>query len=158
MRKSEITSLTWEGVNLETGWIHLKPENTKTDEPRDIPISPRLKDHLSRLPRSEEFNNVFIFRGKPMDDFKTAWPKARKAAGIEDFWFHDLRRCFITRMRRLGVDNYTVSAITGHKTESAFKCYQAIEKIDLTNAVEKLSRPAPVQREVSENDGCNVST
>lgn len=147
MRKSEITSLTWDCIDMKNDLITLKPERTKTNEARTIPISFILKDYLTSLPRSLRKPNVFLYRGKSMNDFKNSWDTARTNAKIENFWFHDLRRCFITRMRRLGVDFFTVRAITGHKTMAAFGAYQAIELKDIKDAVERLSTAAKLQRE-----------
>ena len=46
MRKSEILKLTWDGVDLKAGIIRLRPEDTKTEEGRIIPLTKELSETL----------------------------------------------------------------------------------------------------------------
>lgn len=39
-----------------------------------------------------------------------------KAAGIEDFHFHDLRHTFATRLRAVNVHEYEIADLLGHST------------------------------------------
>ena len=41
-RRGEIENLRWEQVDLDAGFITLRPGDTKTNEGRRIPISPAL--------------------------------------------------------------------------------------------------------------------
>src|SRR5262249_9523228 len=49
MRAGEIKGLTWEKVDLKTGFIRLAAEDTKTNEKRAIPISPALQEVLEEI-------------------------------------------------------------------------------------------------------------
>lgn len=42
MRGGEILGLLWSMVDLEEGFINLKPENTKTNEGRAIPLNDEM--------------------------------------------------------------------------------------------------------------------
>jgi len=57
--------------------------------------------------------------GNTKNSFTTACRKAE----IKDFHFHDLRHCFVTRMRRTGIPDYVIMSITGHRTYAVFERY-----------------------------------
>jgi site-specific recombinase XerD len=50
----------------------------------------------------------------------------------------DLRHAFVTNMRSAGVDYFRITAITGHKTMSAFKRYHTIDHQELHQAIGQL--------------------
>ena len=60
-----------------------------------------------------------------MGSTKKSFDTANAEAKIEDFRFHDLRHCFVTRMRREGVPDHVIRAITGNKTMSVFMRYDS---------------------------------
>jgi integrase len=85
------------------------------------------------LPRQNEW--VFNFRRKHLTDIRTGFLSACQKAGIRDFRFHDLRRCFVTRMRRKGIPDRVIMAITGHRTMECFRRCDSITEDDLKAAV-----------------------
>jgi len=133
MRRGEILGLLWSQVDLNNGTIRLQGENTKNGRGRVIPISPRLKTTLESLPRCSD--HLFLYRGKPIKRICGSFANARTQAGIIDFRFHDLRHCFVTRMRRKGVADRVIMAITGHRTFECFRRYDTISTDDLRQAV-----------------------
>jgi integrase len=133
MRKGEILNLNWHQVDLRKGLIRLEAGGTKTRKGRIVPISPRL-DKVLR-PMLKDLLPVFIYKGKLLRDIRTGFYKACKDAGIQDFWFHDLRHCFVTNSRRKGIPDRVIMAITGHQTLECFKRYDTISIDDLTRAV-----------------------
>jgi len=141
MRRGEIISLTWDRVDLRKGFIHLSSGKTKTGCRRKIPISKALDEYLRSVPRSIGTDHVFHYRGKPINYSKEAWKTALKRAGIKDFRFHDLRHTFVTRMRRAGVHDHVIMAITGHKTQAMFRRYDTVDGNDLLEAVHKTCAP-----------------
>jgi len=133
MRSGEIFKLTWEQVDLDRGFITLFPEQTKTNEGRKIPVSPRLHQTLSQVhPRR---GPVFPYRGKSVNSVKRSFIRACQQAGIENFRFHDFRHTFVTRMRRAGKQDRAIMAITGHKTFSVFTRYDTVDEEDLRRVV-----------------------
>jgi integrase len=50
MRRGEILGLTWDRVDMKTGFIRLREIDTKTGEGRNIPIGRELGEVLRRLP------------------------------------------------------------------------------------------------------------
>jgi site-specific recombinase XerD len=54
-------------------------------------------------------------QGRPIHSSRNAFESAARAAGIEDFTFHDLRQPFASRLVMAGVDLPTVKELLGHK-------------------------------------------
>ena len=131
MRKAEIIDLIWPRVDLQKGFVRLSAGMTKTDTPRVIPIHPKVRTILEKLPRGLHTDRVFLFDGKPFKEFKRAWKTALKDAGIEDFCFHDLRHCALNNLRRSGNDFFQIMALSGHKTMSVFKRYNLVTEDEL---------------------------
>ena len=133
MRRNEILNLKWDQVDLKMGIIHLHGAGTKSGKSRQVPISPLLKETLNKIPRLGEY--VFMYKGSHLRDIRTAFQIACQRGGIEGFWFHDLRHCFVTRMRRKGIPDRVIMAITGHQTLECFRRYDSITVEDLVRAV-----------------------
>src|SRR4029450_3936673 len=58
MRAGEIIKLTWDKVDLKTGFIRLAAEDTKTNEKRAIPLSPILRDTLEEIRKEQRDGKV----------------------------------------------------------------------------------------------------
>ncbi len=52
MRQGEILSLTWGQVEMEDGFIRLRPEDTKTNEGRLVPFNGGLREMFKVLTRN----------------------------------------------------------------------------------------------------------
>jgi integrase len=127
MRQGEIVGLTWGQVNLREGFIHLKPEDTKTNEGRDVPLTRELVKMFEAMPRGLPGVRVFTLRDFP----RRAFMKACKEAGIDNFNFHDLRHTTINNWRLEGHDYFRIMAVSGHKTMAVFKRYNKVSKEEL---------------------------
>jgi len=114
MRKSEITTLRWDQVNLREGIIHI--EQSKSDRRREISIGSRLTSLLGELKLNSKGSKVVFTRpdGKPVGNFRKAFKNAVQRAGIHDFRFHDCRHHAASIMVMGGLDLVTVKEILGH--------------------------------------------
>jgi len=72
MREGEILSLTWDKVDLKNRLIRLEATDTKDKEPRNIPICDELYEILMAIPKAIHDNHVFLYKGKPIKDIRTA--------------------------------------------------------------------------------------
>ncbi|MFI5322370.1 MAG: site-specific integrase [Thermodesulfobacteriota bacterium] len=90
------------------------------------------------MPNPSDDIKVFIFRGKPLKDIRTAFENARNRAGIKNLRFHDLRHTFATRLILSGVDLATVSKLLGHTTIQMTMRYSHPTPEALKNTVAKL--------------------
>lgn len=140
-RLSEIVGLTWDRVDLKREFIALRSIDTKTKKPRQVPLTPDVKDTLQRLwkVRSLATRRVFMYQGKPLRDFRTAFRTAMEA-GVSGFRFHDLRHCAATNLRRAGIDTTTAMQIVGHTSPQMWKRYNHIHETDLTQAARTLGK------------------
>lgn len=140
-RLGEILNLTWDRVDLHRGIITLRGVDTKTNKPRQVPMTPQVKGNLIELSKVRDIahKHVFVYQRNPVCEVKTAFKTACKKAGIEDLRFHDLRHCAATNLRRAGVDTTTAMQIIGHKSPLMWKRYNSVVESDLLVAANKLS-------------------
>jgi integrase len=133
MRQGEIVNLTWGQVDLKDGFIHLKPEDTKTNEGREVPLNQFLIKMFQAMPRGLPGVRVFTLQDFPRDAFR----RACKEANIENFTFHDLRHTAINNWRLQGHDYFRIMAVSGHKTMEVFKRYNKVSREELRALVEE---------------------
>jgi integrase len=118
MRQSELVSLCWENINLDTA-VAILPI-TKNGERRAVPLSRRSVTTLAGLPRSGQ-GRVFV--GLTAEAVKRAFARTVKSAGMVDLRFHDLRHEATSRLFERNLNPLEVAAITGHKTLQMLKRY-----------------------------------
>jgi len=143
MRKGEIASLAWEDVDGDV--IRLRAVNAKTREARMIPLEGELAELIERrrAARQVEVDGtvmisslIFHRAGAPIGDFRKAWARAGKKAGILRI-FHDLRRSGCRNMINAGVPQNIAMKISGHKTNSMFRRYAIAAESDLRTALRR---------------------
>jgi integrase len=115
MRRGEILQLVWARVDLKEGFIRLQPEDTKTEEGRDIPLDHILAEMFAAMPRGLPGVRVFTRNGEPINCIRESFEAACTKAGIEDFTFHDLRHTFVTNWRKAGIHESVIMKVTGQK-------------------------------------------
>ncbi len=136
MRECEILNLRWNRVDRKTGFIKLKPVDTKTSEGRKVPIDPKLEEAMSALPRSmQKDGSVFTRDDQPIKSVRHRHEKTCKDSEIENFWFHDLRHICTTNRRRQEIDYLTIMKATGHKNPAMFQRYNTVNEGDLKTLV-----------------------
>lgn len=121
MRLSEILTLTWNDVNLDTKIITIRAEVSKSKKSRRVPISSSLRKLLLEQ-RMKNYQTGYVFvthLGIPYSPnnpsaLKRAFTTARRKAEIQDFRFHDLRHTAATRMAENGANIVAVKEILGH--------------------------------------------
>ncbi|MDA8830854.1 site-specific integrase [Planktomarina temperata] len=108
MRRSEILSLLWENVDIDSR-IAVLPD-TKNGSKREVPLTKKAAQILDRLPRDEA-------RAFSTTDYtiRHGWDRLVKRAGIEGLRFHDLRHEAVSRFFEMGLSVPEVAAISGHK-------------------------------------------
>ncbi len=108
MRRNEILGMTWD--NIHTNHVHLP--TSKTDESRDVPLSPTMRILLDSLPDSDDECLIPVLT----ETFKTAWGRILKKTDIEDLTFRDTRHEAISRMvNKTKIPVEQLAKITGHK-------------------------------------------
>lgn len=150
MRLSEIATLRIRQVDIERRVVRL--EHTKNSSPRTVPLTAEatrvFTEALTNPLRPAETELVFF--GEPGRDgirrpylFDKAWTDAKRAAGLEDFRFHDLRHEAVSRFVEAGLSDQEVSAISGHKSMQMLKRYTHLWAEDLVQKLDRLARRTP---------------
>jgi len=151
-RKTEVLSLQWTQVDLETGMVRLAAGTTKNDEPRTIPLVPQLLEvlRLQREIRDRYWSGcpwVFFWHasGSQIRSFRGSWDSACQRAGLWDAarkkptkLFHDLRRTAVRNMERAGVPRKVAMQVSGHKTETIYHRYNIVSEADLRDSARRL--------------------
>lgn len=116
LRRGELLSLEKEQVDFILNVINVK--RTKSGKGRTVPMTPRVSEELKRL--CENSDSRYLFgnpdTGKAITDVKHSFTSAARAAGIEDFTFHDLRHTFGTRLAASGADVVKIKELMGHSS------------------------------------------
>ncbi|WP_458250702.1 tyrosine-type recombinase/integrase [Geobacter anodireducens] len=118
MRKREILTIHRDEVDFEFGTITKQGDMTKNGEVKVVPMT----DDMARIVRSRLDKNKsgYVFEnpktGEAITDIKHSFATVVKAAGIENFRFHDLRHTFATYALLASRDIRTVQVLLGHKT------------------------------------------
>jgi integrase len=135
-RRSEITGLTWDRVDLSRGLVRLEAGETKNGEARTAFIGPDL---LRAIKLQRRFGCPYVFHreGLKIADFSGSWKAACKKAGVPDRLFHDLRRTAVRNMVRAGTPERVAMMISGHKTRSVFDRYDIVSEEDLRLAAQR---------------------
>jgi integrase len=140
-RVSEIENLTWGQVDLDQGTVRLEAGETKNEEGRTVFLDKELKAVFNQQWESRKRNGKlirYVFPNKDgknmIKDFRGAWKKACKNAGIGKRLFHDLRRTAVRNMVRSGIPERVAMMISGHKTRAVFERYNIVSDTDLKEA------------------------
>jgi integrase len=145
MRESEILNLIRPKVDFKKRIINLDAADTKDGEPREVPMCDKLYTILKNIPIAVHDNHLFLYKGKPIKDIRTGLKRACRDANIKygrfvkgGFVFHDLRHTFNTNMRKAGVSESVIMAITGHSSREMFDRYNTIDEDDIRKAVNQM--------------------
>jgi integrase len=110
MRRGELTSITWNDVNLQTKTITIRAGCAKSAKARHTPLITEAMQVLKTYKKQSDidgrlFNVVSV---------KKSWGALATAAGLSTFRFHDLRHPFASKLVMAGVDLNTVRELLGH--------------------------------------------
>lgn len=122
MRRGEIVNLRWEHIDLTNGVVHVL--KTKSGEPREIPIAPKLRALLQSI-RKGDGGSVFALSTRVIN---TRFSMALKLAGITNFRFHDLRHTFASHFIMRTNDLPATQKLLGHQSPRMTQRYAHLSK------------------------------
>lgn len=140
-RHGEIVGLKWEDVDLQRGAIILR--KTKNKEIRAVPLAGLALKLIKELGKVRRIDSKFVFPGRrPGQPFaiRSPWARAVKAAGIENFRFHDLRHAAASYLAMNGATLAEIAEILGHKTLQMVRRYSHMTERHTAKVVAKMNR------------------
>lgn len=117
MRSGEVLGLHWPDVHEARRFVVLP--RTKNGDRREVPLSARALELLTVLPR--EGGPCFRLRDTQRD---ALFRKARNAAGLSGFTFHDTRATAIWRLSKK-LDVLQLARMIGHRDINSLRAYYA---------------------------------
>ncbi len=146
MRRSEIMGLTWDKLDFRRQTITLKPEDTKNEERRTVPLVGPALEALKKRSKFRRIDSPYVFPApfrhdqspKPID-IENAWRYARKRAKLVDFRFHDLRHSCASYLAMNGASLPEIAAVLGHKTLAMTSRYAHLSNSHVSGVVERMT-------------------
>lgn len=137
VRRGEIFKLKWQDIDLSDP---SKPtmilRDPKCGIDQALPLSENALETLQSVPTDIKSDFIFYGRdGKQRKDFRRPWHRVRKAAGLDDFHFHDIRHHFASQLVSNGMDILTVSQLLTHKDVRTTQRYAHVNNSALRDAV-----------------------
>jgi integrase len=129
LRRGQLLAITPDALDLENGLLFA--EASKGRDSRVIPLNSTAVTTL-RLMRE---HGQLPF---PLKDFRKRWFRALKAAKIEGYRFHDLRKEFASELIRKNVNPTIVQKLFAHSSLAITDIYMHAEMDQLKQAVNTL--------------------
>jgi integrase len=113
LRENELFTLEKNDIDFEAGVINVRAINAKTNRPRIIPMTRRVREELARL--VELGDEDLIFGG--LKEVKRSFGAACRASKIQDLRKHDFRHAFVSRSILAGIPPAVALKASGHASD-----------------------------------------
>ncbi len=139
-RRSEVLTLRWTDVDLETGELHLADAKSG---PRAVQLPPTAVQLLTTLPRLKD--SPWVFPGNDRhgrfgaEGLDHVWRTVRARAGLEDVRLHDLRHSFASRALALGETLPVIGKLLGHSDVETTARYAHLARDSIHDAAERIA-------------------
>lgn len=138
IRPQEVRKLVPEDVDLEEGYIRIRPEVSKTKTPRTLPLTApslaAIRKLLSVRPPEWKGSTLFCCEdGHPMtaNTITRIMLGYRQKIGVTDLPAYALRHSFCTQMMRSGANMDTIRQMMGHADFRILKGYMHLDDDDV---------------------------
>ena len=132
MRHKEIRTLKWKNLDLENKVLRVAESKTEAGKGRPIPLTQpawaSLDTWASRFPRRKTDDFVFpacengqVDSRRPIANWRTAWRRVCREAGLVNLRFHDLRHTAATKLLEQGTPYAVVAQILGWSASTAVR-------------------------------------
>ena len=160
IRCGNLRSMMWKDVDWNAQEVKIRMKSRKPGgRTHVVPLTQELID-LLQAERGKHFTYVFTYLcqrprhsadGKIVrkkgeryqfskDGWRRHWKEALKAAGIEDFRFHDTRHTAATRIVRATGNLKIAQVLLGHTDIATTARYAHVDKFDIREAMMKVSQ------------------
>jgi integrase len=131
LRRAQLLAITPDAIDIQTESLLIC--QSKGRAARRIPLNNTTVLILSQMLADEQLPFPLKETG-----IRKRWTKALKRAGIENFRFHDLRRCMATELSNNGVPGETIRKLYGHSAMKITQVYISPEMEEMSKAVRTL--------------------
>jgi site-specific recombinase XerD len=148
LRRTELISLEMKDVDIDTGFITVRSETSKSKRTRKLPINvflrPYLREYMAiRKQRKCKAVRFFVSQGKDRDltlhGLKHWVERIVKKSGVK-FHLHRLRHTFATNLGIQGVGAIKIQKLMGHSDLRMTQMYlRSIEAEELSEDINKIS-------------------
>ena len=164
-RLETVLGMRWLQVDLDNGTVHIPSRSTKNKQPMRMPLGSDsdamrvLRSQWERqtqpatekvvsIERRQEPSCEYVFNrnGERIEDLRTAWTRACKAAGVKGYGtprsdpkkrtFHSLRATRVTELERQGVPSKIGQRITGHLSMETYARYAQFGEDEVRKVME----------------------
>jgi integrase len=140
-RQAETMGASWSQIDLNRATLTL--EETKNGSRRTLHLTAPVLDMLKERAKVRRIDTGLLFpsRVNPKQpvDLRTPWENALKAAGIEDFHWHDLRHTFASMAAMSGASLPELAALLGHKTLAMVQRYAHLSPAHTASLAERVA-------------------
>lgn len=120
-RRNEALEVAWEDVDWQRRVVTIR--KTKYGRPREVDLNPKLEELLKEMQAHRVTGSRWLFptpsesakEDTHVKNLQESLDRARQAAGVKEFCFHDLRHYFISNCVMAGVDYLTIARWVGHR-------------------------------------------
>jgi integrase len=138
-RMREILQLEWSRVDFDRRVSWLDHGTTKNGDARGIPLN-RDAVLALRSVHGQHTRWCFTYQGKRMEKVGSAWKRALKRAGIQNFRFHDLRHTWASWHVMNGTGLQELMELGGWKSYEMVLRYAHLAPEHLSTAAARIER------------------
>lgn len=113
LRENELFTLEKSDIDFGTAAINVRAINAKTNRPRTIPMTRRVREELAQLVNLSDED--LIFGG--LKEVKRSFGAACRANKIQDLRKHDFRHAFVSRSILAGIPPAVALKASGHASD-----------------------------------------
>jgi len=136
LRRSELLSLSWQDIDLDTKTLRLK--KTKNDRVHVLPLTSPVVRILEDLPSRAAGSWVFPGdrRGQHLAEPSKAWQRIRKRSGLVEVTIHSLRHTTASWMAGAGFGLQMIGRALNHSSVAITERYAHLDLAPLRAAME----------------------
>lgn len=137
-RKTEILSLEWDHISLESRTYTIKAEHSKIKQDLAFTIPYDVLEALKKIMPNTPKGLIFINpnTGKAYSDIRSQVQKIRDHSGWTDFGFHRMRNLLSSALYGQGVEAANLSSVLGHTSPETLKQYLTMQRSKSCEIVE----------------------
>lgn len=133
LRENELFTVEKKDIDFWSGVINVRAINAKTNRPRPIPMTQRIKEEMIRLCETAPGN--LIFGG--LKEVRRSFNTACRAIKVSDLHKHDFRHAFVSRSILAGIPPAVALKASGHASDE-WKRYLNMTPDQLQNLFKSL--------------------